>query len=185
VLGTIITQSIEPVATPADRQRYKELLLKPKPSAKEVDELRSLIVLHKKTPVEVELDSFLLVEVPRLKKIADSEPELRKAEDKMQKADAVARKKLLDEEFNARWKREHNEFPEAQAYNAVRREIEVSMGTQRELATIYARFPTLFGFPADIRRSNNETYGPELMKKMGELGIEIFETFQSAIRKQQ
>ena len=177
MLGTIIEQSKPYIPTPAEWQRYRDLLLKSKPTAKEVTEFKALLTILKIAPADAELHSVVLSEAERLEKLVRQKDEVQAAEQTAQKAEAIARKKILDEICKLQTKLQNNDFPEVQAYNVIRRKwTEEIDPAGRQLDTLYHRFPGLFDLPLDLPRSTSEDYTNAVLNKMRELKIQVFET---------
>ena len=177
MLGTIIEQAKEYIPTPEDWQRYAELRSKSKPTAKEVAEFKELLAKLKITPAEAELHAVVLSEAERLEELIKGQADAQAADATAQKAEAAAREVILDDICKLQAKLQNNDFPEAQTYNSIRRKwTEEIMPAQKQLSTLYARFPGLFDFSLDTKRSTNEDYTKAVMTKMTELKIQVFET---------
>ena len=158
--------------TPDDWQRYSELRLKSKPTAKEVAEFKELLSKLKITPADAELHAVVLSEAERLKGLIKTQSKIETAEKAAFAKEQAARQKLFDIIFFTQRALQNNDFPESKEYNAARREIENIMAAKTNLGAIRSFFGPLFGLPADKKLVPNESYfGAAVRQKMAELQI--------------
>ena len=126
--------------------RYTQLLPLEKPT---VGQQREFVAVAKQLGIVepvAELHKIVLATAEARKEtLRDNEAEAEAAELAARRAEAAARKALLDETIRLQWRLERSDFPEARAYAAARNRSGAIKIARGDLAAIHACFPELFG----------------------------------------
>ena len=168
-----IIEAAKPIeATPADRQRYVELLQKSKHSKAEVIEFSELQKRLGYSAAESELHQVVLAEAERLEEITRQEQEAYQDDCQASEAEAAKRKELADKIWALNLTLNTNNFSEAQKYLATQRRCREIIGAKPQLATLYSKWGNLFGLPqAEQSPSSVWIYPAAVAAKMTQLKI--------------